>query len=72
MLGGKRPVWVGMIYQELSIRCHPLSTYATFSKKLLFLTPRPPYAYQGVENNSFLENFAYVLNGWPRAIFIDV
>ena len=26
-------------------------------------------AYQGVRNVSFSENFAYVLNGWPLALF---
>ena len=36
---------------EFSVRGHPLSTYAKFSKKLTFLTP---------------ENFAYVLNGWAQ------
>ena len=33
--------------------------YAEFSEKLTFLK------YQGVRNVSFLENFAYVLSGWP-------
>ena len=35
-------------------------TYAKFSKKLTF----PTWAYQGVRNSSFSENFACVRNGW--------
>ena len=31
---------------------HPLSTYAKFSEKLIFL--------------KISENFTYVLNGWPQ------
>ena len=38
---------------------HPLSTYTKFSEKITFA-----YAYQGVGNVSFLETFAYLLNGW--------
>ena len=37
----------------VSLRSYPLSTY--------FRT----CAYQGVRNNSFSENFEYLLNGWP-------
>ena len=29
-------------------------------------------AYQGIRNVSFLENFAYVLNGWPPCEIVDV
>ena len=47
-------------------RDHPFSTYAKFSEKLTFVTPR--YAHvrvriMGVRNVSFSENFAYVVNG---------
>ena len=46
---------------------HPLSTYAKFCEKLTFLSISKltlrTCAYQGVRNDSFSENFAYVLNG---------
>ena len=41
----------------LFFRGHPFSTYAKLSTKLTFL-----------RNVSFSENFAYVLNGWPRSL----
>ena len=46
-----------------------LSTYAIFSEKLTFLITWyahvRTWAYQGVRNVSFSNNFAYVLNEWP-------
>ena len=49
-----------------STRSHSVSTCAKFSEKLTFLTPECTrlWAYQGVRNVSFSENFAYVFNGW--------
>ena len=54
------------IHISNQLRGHPLSTYATFSEKLTFLTPWYAHvrAYQGVRNVSFSENIAYVRNGW--------
>ena len=50
---------------------HPLSRYAEFSGKLMFLIPwYAPCAYQGVRNVSFSENFGFVLNGWPLSRWI--
>ena len=51
--------------QRRQLGGHPLSTYANFSEKLTFPTPR--YAHvrvriRGVRNVSFSDNFAYVLN----------
>ena len=69
---------------------HPLSMYAKFSEKLLFLTPWYAHeifrktnisnplihtrtcTYQGVENVSFSENFACVLNGWPLDVILKL
>ena len=48
---------------SLILLVHPLSTHAKFYEKLTFLTHW--CAYQGAKNNSFSENFAYVLNRWP-------
>ena len=52
----------------VSLRGHPLSTYAKFSETTNISKPlirTRMCAYQGVRNVSFSENFAYVLNGWP-------
>ena len=54
-------------------RNHSFSTYAEFSEKLTFLTPwlrTSACAYQEVRNDSFSENFAYVLNECPSTILI--
>ena len=49
----------------------PFSTYAKFSGKINIsysLTRLRTYAYQGVRNVNFLENFACILNGWPQMV----
>ena len=52
--------WLILSGGIISVRGHPLSTYAKFSEKLTILT------YQGVRNVSFSENFAYILKGYLR------
>lgn len=49
------------------IRGHPLSMYARFSEKLTLLTliHTRTSGYQEVCNVIFLENFVYVIIGWP-------
>ena len=51
---------------------HSFCMYAKFSEKLTFLTPIRilTYAYQGVRNLSFSENFANVLNEWSLFVII--
>ena len=51
---------------------HLLSTYGKFFRKtnISNISNISTCAYQEVRNNSFSENFAYVLNGWPLDRFI--
>ena len=48
--------------KEIFIGGCSFNTYAKFSEKLIFVTPW--FAHGRVRNNSFLENFAHVVNEW--------
>ena len=46
-----------------TVRDHLSSMYQNFSKKLTFLTHAHVFVYiRGVQHDSFMDNFAYVLN----------
>ena len=70
MIPNRTDLYTNAVYWEFSkmlFRDHPFSTYAKFPEKTNFSYPvirTRAFAYKGLRNISFLENFTYVLNGW--------
>ena len=68
--------WIQNPAKYLEWRGHPLTTYAKFSEKTDISNPlirirTRMCAYQGVRNDTFSENFVYVLSGWPRSFLLN-
>ena len=60
---------IGKEWVKDVLRDRSFITFAKCSKKLIFLAPW--YAFQGVRNVSFLENFVNVINEWSLTATID-